>query len=62
MLRPLVWEKGSVGARSEVGLDPRESVWWIIGMENKCSRNVSLLKVEIRKWWVVSDLDVDVHS
>ena len=31
-------------------------------MENKCCRNVSLLKVEIRKWWVVSDLDVDVHS
>ena len=62
MLRSLGWEKGSVGVRSEVGLDPRESVWWIIGMENKCCRNVSLLNVEIRKWWVVSDLDVDVHS
>ena len=51
------WE-GSV--KSGVG-DPRDNESWIIGMERKCWWNVSSLKADKRRW-VLSDVDVDVHS
>ena len=51
------WE-GSV--KSGVG-DPRDNESWIIGMEKKCWWNVSSLKADKRRW-VLSDVDVDVHS
>ena len=51
------WE-GSV--ESGVG-DPRENESWITGMEKKCWWNVSSSKADKRRW-VLSDVDVDVHS